>query len=155
MSLVPRSGSVGPSQESLKCPVCMTSLDLVQTDGLSLDECTYCKGIWFDTDELFSYSHSFEKFRSNWDTEFSEEEFVPDLARPRRRCPRCETDSLIFGQYSELQVFKCRDCAGAFVFSEVLDKFRPMDQDLVARALNRGVLGLGELLVEALRRAGH
>ena len=159
MSFVPRNDPAGLSQESLDCPICRTGLDPIQTDGLSLNECPYCKGVWFDVDvllnELHSYSQSFKKFRSRWETEFSDEEFVPDLARPRRRCPRCETDSLAFGRYSEFQVFRCRDCSGVFVFSEVLDKFRPMDHELVTEALNKGIVGLFVLLVEALRRAGH
>lgn len=159
MSFVPRNGPSDPSQESLDCPICGTGLDLVQIDDLSLNECPYCQGVWFDIDaffdELHSYSQSFEKFRSNWETGLSDEEFVPDPGRPRRRCPRCETDSLVSGRYSEFQLFRCRDCTGAFVFSEALDKFRPMDRDLVSEALNKGIVGLLELLVESLRRAGH
>jgi Zn-finger nucleic acid-binding protein len=159
MSFAPRKGPTGPVQESLDCPICKTGLNLIQADDLSLNECPYCKGVWFDInalfDELHTYSHSFEKFRSNWDTEFSEEEFAPDSGRPTRRCPRCETESLVSGRYSDIHVFRCRDCTGAFVFSEVLDKFRPMDPELVSDAMDRGIVGFFQLLVEALRRAGH
>lgn len=155
MSLIPRNDPTSQDIESFDCPICKTGLNIFRTDGLSLNECSHCKGIWFDIDELFAYSRSFRKFRSNWETRFSDEEFVPNQGRPIRRCPRCKTNSLVFGRFSEFQVFKCRDCSGAFVFSEVLDKFRPMKQDLVAEALNGGVVGLWDLLFEALRRAGH
>jgi uncharacterized protein len=36
----------------LDCPVCERPLRLSEQNGLHLDYCTHCKGVWFDHDEL-------------------------------------------------------------------------------------------------------
>ncbi len=41
-----------PSIQSLKCPACHHPLQLKYLDGIELDCCQHCNGIWFDKNEL-------------------------------------------------------------------------------------------------------
>ncbi len=36
----------------LDCPVCAREMQVTEQTGMRLDFCTYCKGVWFDHDEL-------------------------------------------------------------------------------------------------------
>ena len=36
----------------MNCPHCRTPLETRSTDGVEIDECPSCQGIWFDADEL-------------------------------------------------------------------------------------------------------
>ena len=36
----------------LNCPVCLEAMDVVTHDGLRLDVCRRCMGVWFDANEL-------------------------------------------------------------------------------------------------------
>lgn len=38
----------------LDCPVCQRAMEQVQHDGINLDICRKCKGVWFDHEELES-----------------------------------------------------------------------------------------------------
>jgi uncharacterized protein len=40
-----------PAAHSLKCPKCGHGMEEVVHDGVVIDRCTYCKGLWFDADE--------------------------------------------------------------------------------------------------------
>ena len=35
----------------MKCPKCKADMELVNFDGVEVDRCTTCKGIWFDANE--------------------------------------------------------------------------------------------------------
>jgi Zn-finger nucleic acid-binding protein len=37
---------------ALDCPICARTMNRVEQDGLRLDVCRTCKGVWFDHDEL-------------------------------------------------------------------------------------------------------
>lgn len=39
-------------QVELDCPVCERAMPTSRQDGLTLDYCTHCRGVWFDHDEL-------------------------------------------------------------------------------------------------------
>ena len=35
----------------MTCPKCNASMELVTYEGVTIDRCTQCKGIWFDANE--------------------------------------------------------------------------------------------------------
>ena len=94
-------------------------------DGIAIDRCSYCRGIWFDSGELEAFFSS--KKRPGSDNPFAGTRFEPVKGRVRRVCPCCETDSLRFGTVSDYEVWKCDGCSGLFVFSETVDQFIPLN----------------------------
>jgi len=40
-----------PDTHSLQCPKCEHGMDEVTHEGVSIDRCTNCHGLWFDDDE--------------------------------------------------------------------------------------------------------
>lgn len=50
-----RDAAVCPAcgwENQLDCPVCQKPLDRIERDGLALDACRPCRGVWFDNHEL-------------------------------------------------------------------------------------------------------
>lgn len=41
-----------PQKTTMPCPACQHLLVMKKIDGVELDCCEYCSGIWFDADEL-------------------------------------------------------------------------------------------------------
>jgi Zn-finger nucleic acid-binding protein len=40
-----------PQTHSLKCPKCFHGMEALSYDGITIDRCTQCQGLWFDGDE--------------------------------------------------------------------------------------------------------
>ena len=52
----------------MKCPKCGHDLQTIQLDGIDIDQCSYCEGIYFDRGELDTLlmrktSHRFKFYR--------------------------------------------------------------------------------------------
>ncbi|MGH8161011.1 MAG: zf-TFIIB domain-containing protein, partial [Gammaproteobacteria bacterium] len=68
----------------MKCPVCKTSLVVVERESIEVDWCPTCRGIWFDVGELDILAAKAGK-------RIAPREFGTSAAtdEARRRCPRC------------------------------------------------------------------
>jgi len=69
----------------MKCPVCDLVLIVVERDGIEVDYCISCRGIWFDAGEV-------ELLAEKLDCTISLEEVgrpTGTSERPRE-CPRCD-----------------------------------------------------------------
>jgi Zn-finger nucleic acid-binding protein len=40
------------ASHSMKCPKCQHGMEEVTHEGITIDRCTHCRGLWFDQDEL-------------------------------------------------------------------------------------------------------
>ena len=78
-----------PDQHSLKCPKCGHGMSEVSYGDITVDRCSHCLGLWFDTGEA-------DQLKARWmgdtvDTGFADEgrkwDSVEDIA-----CPRCHRD---------------------------------------------------------------
>jgi Zn-finger nucleic acid-binding protein len=69
------------------CPVCDGDMAIVELEGVELDACPKCKGLWFDADEL---SVLFQRIGAAGDAG-SVGASLAGVRGPRskRRCPRC------------------------------------------------------------------
>jgi Zn-finger nucleic acid-binding protein len=47
-----------PDLHSLRCPKCHYGMEAVTYDGITIDRCTYCQGLWFDGDEAQQLKNS-------------------------------------------------------------------------------------------------
>jgi Zn-finger nucleic acid-binding protein len=69
------------------CPICQQPLLIVELEGVELDVCPDCRGIWFDAQELRQLFELAGALDNAGDLE-SELERLPH-APARRACPRC------------------------------------------------------------------
>lgn len=95
------------------CPKCKNDLKAVEFEGVEVDRCDVCKGIWFDAGER--------------DWLFGEDAaIVLDTGDPgvgkqnnqivRYRCPRCNGGMLrkTDHRHSRIQYEECTSCRGSF-----------------------------------------
>jgi Zn-finger nucleic acid-binding protein len=75
-----------PDMHSLQCPKCKHGMDEVTHEGITIDRCTNCQGLWFDDDE----AHRLKKLKDSQvlDTGDSTEGWKWD-GRADINCPHC------------------------------------------------------------------
>jgi len=103
---------------ALVCPACTKELTRNTDDltGLEIDTCFYCRGIWFDYNELrrfFSSPKLYNKFRLpqyNFRVTIKE-------APEKRLCPRCPETELTEVTLDEVIVDECPSCKGIWLDS--------------------------------------
>ena len=97
----------------MHCPKCRIVMDKVEVDGVEVDRCQICKGLWFDTGEADALRDA--KAAKVIDTgnawEGSQLDFID-----RYRCPRCggvmsrSADT----KQKHIHFETCADCQGSF-----------------------------------------
>jgi Zn-finger nucleic acid-binding protein len=108
----------------MNCPNCGKPLSTCKIGRVTVDECSHCRGIWFDKNEL----------------EEAKDEIDPDLRwmdlriwgrQPRFRiaaqphdCPKCKnvTMQLITYEQPDIDVLYCPSCEGSWLNSGDLKK---------------------------------
>ena len=95
----------------MQCPKCTGELkEIDSSEGVTLDFCGSCKGLWFDAGEVADY---FELARD-----------IPDLERARAtakpsqmRCPKCShnLEELRYSAFHNLVVDRCANCGGIWL----------------------------------------
>ncbi len=99
------------SQKTFTCPKCKkpTLSNFNTSEGIIVDFCDQCYGIWFDKDELAQY------------VELSKD--IPELKEMEEKaretdlvCPKCETllEELPFSSKTEILIERCPGCKGTF-----------------------------------------
>lgn len=98
-------------QSPIDCPKCMRQMAQMPLEGLSVDFCPTCKGIWFDGGELergagVPVGQSATVYNSR--------------PQPTRyRCPRCSQElferQIISDRKESLLVEQCHTCSGVFL----------------------------------------
>lgn len=102
----------------LRCPACTQELTpyTCELSGLEIDSCFYCRGLWFDNNELrrfFSSPKLYNKFR------LPEHNFKVKIkdAPEQRKCARCEDTALVEAGVDQIVVDECPQCRGIFLDS--------------------------------------
>ena len=93
------------------CPKCKGELsEIDSSEGITLDFCGSCKGLWFDAGEVAEY--------------FELSEDVPELDKARAtaslldwQCPKCSgaVEELLYTALHDLKVDRCRACGGIWL----------------------------------------
>ena len=112
---IPFGGSEGGVYWSgaMRCPKCRTDMEQVDYEGVEIDRCTHCKGIWFDAGES-------EALRDNaaaiaidtGDAKSGRESNQID----NYNCPRCSGDMarVVDPQQKHIWYEECVSCNGSF-----------------------------------------
>lgn len=73
----------------MKCPLCSIDLQMTYKDGIEIDYCPGCRGIWLDRGELeklsASQSSNQKNFQSNYDEDDNDDDDRPiNQTNPRQ-----------------------------------------------------------------------
>lgn len=101
----------------MQCPVCRSSMVILELDKVEIDFCPSCKGIWLDSGELELLTGSLSKSdESKW---FKS---VKSINEAKYRCPICnkKMDKVEFGD-SKVIIDKCKNDHGLWFDKGELD----------------------------------
>lgn len=94
----------------MECPACTSVLVVVEREGIELDWCLECRGLWFDEGELELLG---EKVGRTLDSQDLGQGSGDTISKGHRKCPRCpekmERIILALGQTSPVEIDRCRD----------------------------------------------
>ena len=120
------------------CPKCQESLEVVTFNGIEIDRCTGCHGIWFDhreQDELKKLKGA-EVIDIGDEFVGAKHDLIHDV-----NCPRCETPlhHVIHNGELEIRFERCTECKGSYfdageftdyVAEEIFDEFESIMSEL-------------------------
>jgi PAT family beta-lactamase induction signal transducer AmpG len=108
------AGAVSFQSGAIRCPKCRTDMEAVDQDGVEVDRCQQCKGLWFDDGELESIKGMAAVI--GLDTGDTATGAQHDALRVYD-CPRCggtmtpATDP----RQASISFETCQDCQGSFL----------------------------------------
>lgn len=125
-----------PARETtMLCPRCRTELATRSTDGIEIDECPGCQGIWFDADELRRVKDEKDKDLNWMDFElWKHAEQFRVQARPVT-CPSCSSE-LVTIDYHEtgVEIDHCTHCRGVWLDGGELERIiESLSRELVSK----------------------
>ena len=90
----------------MDCPVCRKPLIVAERDGIELDVCPWCHGLWFDAGELDLLAEKIGRTLSVAEGSL-EAAASPEKPRP---CPRCDKamDKVWVGTSPRVMLDRCR-----------------------------------------------
>lgn len=121
----------------MHCPSCHAELETRPTDGIDVDACPSCQGIWFDADELRRTKDEADPDLKWMDFELWKHEDDFRVSEKAMDCPKCSV-ALVAIDYGDtgVEVDFCRQCRGVWLdageFEKIIDH---LSDDL----LNMGV----------------
>ncbi len=111
----------------MKCPKCDTDMTSMAHQGVMVDRCNQCHGIWLDKKELEvvlekKLARSFDVGRYS--------QLPPEADEASARCRRCQADMVALDGAADVRFDWCPECEGMFFDRgelTVIDEFRPDD----------------------------
>ena len=115
------------------CPKCTNDMEAVEYEGVEVDRCTNCKGIWFDVGE------------SDWllgkDAALAIDTGDPSIGRQTNeidsyRCPRCDGGKVrkVDPKQTQIRYEECTSCRGLFFDA---GEFADLIKDSISELLKR------------------
>ncbi len=94
----------------MNCPKCKGVTHEMKIEGVEVDFCSACKGIWFDKDEI--------AFTMELPVDMPQiEEVKKEAKKTEYACPRCgdSLETMKFVQSNDLLVDRCPGCGGIWL----------------------------------------
>ena len=97
----------------MDCPKCHSSMEQVVHDGVEVDRCSLCHGIWFDATEADALRN--RKAAAAIDTGFSDQGERMNII-DRYTCPRCSAAMvrMVDAKQPHIWYEQCSSCGGSF-----------------------------------------
>ena len=76
----------------IKCPSCSDQMEEKVSCGITIDQCSSCKGLWYDKDELVAFCIMSGFNKNKVENVLNHFEYLAD--NRESFCPRCESHKL-------------------------------------------------------------
>lgn len=96
----------------IQCPVCYVAMRVVVEEGIEIDTCSICHGVWLDAGELESLAG----------TRAVAPREVDRTHLSALRCPRCAKRTFAVKETSRGEYAMCIECRGVFVGGQTIDE---------------------------------
>ena len=107
-------GAVAFRAGAMRCPKCRADMEQVDYEGIEVDRCWHCKGIWFDAGEIEALARqgAAEKLDTGDASIGSRHDSTRDY-----QCPRCHghMSSVVDSRQPHIAFETCDDCSGSFL----------------------------------------
>ena len=117
----------------MRCPKCKNDMEAIEFEGVEVDRCQNCNGIWFDVGENESLLGK--------DAAEAIDTGDPSVGREtnqidRYRCPRCDGGMMrkIDPKRTQIQYEECTSCRGTFFDA---GEFTDLVKDTILEHLKR------------------
>ena len=136
----------------MNCPNCQMLLEPYEHDGLTVNTCRHCGGIWFDEGELRDYLE--DLLHEKQDIPYSPIQMNPpkalgenDLKPTNKLCPRCNQPLHPFNYCYDSNIIlgKCPVCSGIWVDGGEIEKLAQYQK------INPHMDGIGEGLARQVQ----
>ena len=130
----------------MNCPKCLTELATLDVDGLEVDSCPSCQGIWFDNDELRQGKDLSDENLVWMDFEIWKKTDCFKL-QPGIHCPKCALmmGSMLYGD-THVTIEHCSKCRGVWLDEGEFEHIvRSLQDELAKRSAS-------ELLLDSLKQ---
>ena len=134
----------------MNCPKCLAELEAIEFNGIEIDRCTGCHGIWFDHRE----EDELKKLKGAADSLDIGDEFLGAKHDQIKNipCPRCDITMHHVSHQGEIEIRfeRCTECKGSYfdageftdyMAEEIFDEFELVMSEL-------GSLESGQNLVD-------
>ena len=120
----------------MKCPKCHTEMVTHDVDGVEVDRCGVCGGMWFDLGEQEQLLKSNSEQAKTLDLGDTARSDANKLFRDIK-CPRCHTDMVKLAHHEQrhIEYEMCGQCGGVYLDSGEFDDLRELTLAEQARKL--------------------
>jgi Zn-finger nucleic acid-binding protein len=120
----------------MNCPRCRTALAARSIEGIEIDECRACQGIWFDADELRRVKDVTDPDLKWMDVDLWQHPDRFGASDTQTVCPKCAAPLATVGyEGTDVEIDLCPACRGIWLDSGELEK---IIDDLAHSLLTKG-----------------
>ena len=125
----------------MNCPNCKIELHPKNIQGISVDECEQCEGIWFEDDELRQVKDKIDSDLNWMDFEILKhpEKFKPKAKRTN--CPSCQKPMNVLDyDHTKVEIDYCTSCNGVWLEKNELEKIiEALEKEILTMPLSEYV----------------
>ncbi len=121
----------------MKCPKCNIELKIKEIQGVTVDECENCEGIWFERDELRKVKDNTDKDLNWMDFEIWKHHDRFKAKETKYNCPACSsTMDVLDYDSTKIEINYCSNCQGVWLDkNELQNIINSLEAELINKSL--------------------
>lgn len=117
----------------MRCPKCKNDMEQVEIDGIEIDRCKSCRGMWFDVGE----SDALRNIEAATAIDIGDSDSGRQMNEiDRYRCPRCDGGMMRMFDPRESDIWyeECTSCKGTFFDA---GEFKDLSEHTISNLVKR------------------
>ena len=120
----------------MNCPKCNSELFTFEIDGMKLEQCNSCEGMWFDKEELRQVKDKADA-NLNWmDFEIWEHTDKFKLGKQKYNCPNCnDVMEVLDYDKTNVEIDYCKSCEGVWLDKGEIQKLiEALEEEMLTKS---------------------